>query len=229
MPGELGYHRPMSITIVKSRFGIYNAPTKGLIRNKLGIYIPDIEVNYTRDMHRAAMARRERWDKLREEFIQYMTGRWGLKRFQRGSIQISTVGTVAETQLGAVLFDAADYSVADVVSQPTDATAEIRMNTGGLIVEREGGSGSFTNLGSWFSAAPVTNIGDDFTSECRQLTGSLSIGSQDTEEALTSNRVYGVEETGTGQTLFTGTLAVQENGSAIDLDTAGVTLRAQAT
>lgn len=214
----------MSFTIVKSSFGIYNPPTKGLIRNKYGIYLPDIEVVYTQEMHRDFLKRRAELQKLLGELRTYMVGRWGSKRRQRGSVLIAGAAAV----VGPIVeFSAATYSAFAIELNPTDAFARLRLDSDGNISRSLLNPVSYSNFGSWYTGAPQTGVGNGFTGELRTISGTLDVGSADTEQALSSSREYGVNQTVIGSKVFSGTWAIQTSGGSTDLDTAGVTLSAE--
>lgn len=86
-------------------------------------------------------------------------------------------------------------------------------------------SPTYTDVGGleWASTEAAT-VGDSYEARLVTISGSLTVGTADTWQAISTDREYNVSVAGVGAQLFTGTLEIRRG--ATTLDTAAISLTA---
>lgn len=118
----------------------------------------------------------------------------------------------------------ATLSVDDSVTDPTDALANLALETDGDIAFVKSSGGGL--LGDWIF--PVIGV-SNYEARMSTVSGSLTTGTAGVWQALSSNRTWGVSQNVVGTNLYTGTLEIRHATSLVVLastDAGGVTLSA---
>lgn len=117
----------------------------------------------------------------------------------------------------------ANHTVADVVLDPANASAEYRLTAGGPV--------EWQNSGTSWAAFAGESCGGGAGYECRAsiVSGTVSSGSTGTWLALTSTRAWTKTQSVVGTGSVTLTIEVRSAASLVVLGTATITLTATVT
>ena len=141
--------------------------------------------------------------------------------FSSASVSVTTTAGV-DGPVGSI----SKFIIA-TTTQPTDCYAQIRFNDDGTIDKRSG-SGGFTASGNWYSPTTV-GIGSSYRLRTSQRSGStLTTGTLDTYQALSTARTFGYTETTNGAATKSGVFDIYIAPTADDdpVTTGSVTLEA---
>lgn len=125
-------------------------------------------------------------------------------------------------------FSAAAYNIEDNFGSPAEASIEIDADGG---IESVLNAGNQGDIGRWDGNASLTK--SDYEFRLDTISGTLNApGSAAADtwiSASASTDTWGIIQIGSGIKIFNGTLRVRPAGGGADIDTATVTLTADAT
>jgi hypothetical protein len=99
-------------------------------------------------------------------------------------------------------------------SAPSVPTSAITIGSDGQYSRQINGVSADTS-GEWWSAAPITGIGNLYEVRFTEITGTVSTGTTGVFLALSSDRIWSVTRTTLGSKSCTGTLEIRPTGGAV--------------
>lgn len=109
----------------------------------------------------------------------------------------------------------------DLIASPGVANATLTFNSDGTYAASDG-----TPSGNWATPGSV-GIGAGYDIRWTTGTGTLSTGTADTWQSLSTNRVYGRNRTGVGSNEATGTIEIRDASTLAVLTSSAGTLTAE--
>jgi hypothetical protein len=115
----------------------------------------------------------------------------------------------------------ATINVTSAATTPSTATSLLRLTAGGDI-ERTINAAN-TDIGDWLVPKAGMTL---YEARLVTVSGTLSAGTTDTWQALSSNRAYSVQRNTIGVSTFVGTLEIRRTGTTGPVASSSVTLQA---